>query len=275
MRASWFYSLAICIYCITLISTAAEPTPAGKISSLLGSVTIARQTHPGQSIKAKVGLALTEGDTIKTDPKSRIEITFDGNYIIRCDEKTELIITLAKMAASKFHAPGGKVWLNVKHILEAEGITIESPTAVAAIRGTVFSVTGDSNFVNYAVYRGAIAVSPTDTSKLSRDTTLMVETGKELVLIKDFATYQKEQQKSFNEYQKNQEMELNKYRKSQQRGIDSMLNVQKSYVNKNMENDGSLFTTLGTYRFRFKKIDTVKTSDWVEWNKQRDQLVKW
>jgi hypothetical protein len=268
-----FITSAVIIFPMSTL--AAEPTPAGKISSLIGSVTIARQTHPGQSIKARVGLALSEGDTVKTDPQSRIEITFDGNYIIRCDEKTELIITLAKMAASKFRSPGGKLWLNVKHILEAEGITVESPTAVAAIRGTVFSVTGDSNFVRYAVYRGAIAVSPTDTSKIKRDTTLMVETGKELSLVKNFDKYWKEQQRSFEEYQRNQEMEYEKYRKAQQRGIDSMLNARNAYINNSKENKESLFKVLDGYRFQYNPIDTSKVSDWVEWNRERDKVVAW
>jgi hypothetical protein len=248
---------------------------AGKVSIVIGEVTIARQTAPGQSVQARIGLAVSEGDTVKTAPESRIEIVFDSNYVVRCDEKTVLFIKLSNLSASRLHSPIGKLWLNVKHLAQREGISVSSPTAVAAIRGTVFSVTSDSNVVKYAVYRGAISVTPADTVGLHHDTTLAVETGKELTLVNDFAKYLREQENSFKEYQRQQQENFEKYRKGQQQGADSLLHEQDVYVNKRIEYERSLFRELGPYHFSLVPIDTANVSDWVVWNQKRDAKLGW
>jgi FecR protein len=263
---------------IALILTAlnAEPdSTSGKISFFTGEVMIDRPTTSGQAIKAKIGMNISEGDTVKTGTESRCEITFNGNYVIRCDEKTMLLIELAKLAVSKLHSPDGKLWMNVKKLLRSEGITVSSPTAVCAIRGTIFSIEADSNAVKYSVYRGAIAVTPMDSKGQKQYTSLTVEKGNELTLVKDFNTYFRQNEKSFELYKNNQQAEFEKFQREQKRGADSLLNTQKEFVDRQIEHERSLFKPIGSYSYLLKPLDTSTTSDWITWNKKRDESVQW
>lgn len=190
----------------------AEPdSSSGKISFLSGEVAIDRPTIPGQSINANIGMTVSEGDTVKTGPGARCEITFQGKYVIRCDEKTKLLIELAKFAVSKWCLPYGNLWMIVKPLLQSEGISVSSPTSTAEIRGTVFSIEADSKAVKYSVYKGAIAVTPADTTGLKRDTGLTVEKGHELTLIRDFDKYRRQNEKTFEQYKTNQNTDFEKF----------------------------------------------------------------
>ena len=274
VKITIFILLAFTTFFFTPLYAAPDSLP-GSISFLSGDVTINRPTVPGQSINAKIGMNVAENDTVETGPAARCEITFQGKYVIRCDEKTKLLIDLANLAFSKWSSPYGKLWMIVKPLLQSEGITVSSPTSAAAIKGTVFSIEADSNSAKYSVYRGAIAVTPVAAAGLKRDTGLRVETGSELTLIGNFDRFLHRSEESFEEYQKDQQASFAKYRKEQQRGVDSLQKAQEVGVEKRMERERSSFKSLGAYKYSIKALDTTTISNWVIWNKKRDNAVKW
>ncbi len=274
MRHNVFLLLTMIVSGTTVWSGEAGPA-AGKISTLIGEASVARKIVPGQTLPARVGLSVSEGDTVKTGKESRVELTFEGSRVIRCDEKTLLVIQLVRPAASEFHTPGGKLWLTVKRLTGSQKFSVSCPTAVAGIRGTVFSVESGPDAAAYKVYRGAIFVRPDDTSGIYHDTSLVVGTGNELTLVRDFEMYLKRQEKAFEQYRKNQQQEFEKYRREQNRGVDSLLQEQNSRIEKQMALERSMFRPFGVYHYSLRPIDTAKYSDWELWNRKLDKKLGW
>ena len=228
----------------------------------------------GQPVRAKTGMNISEGDTIKTAVESRCEISFDATYVVRCDEKAVLIINLVKLQKANLSSPIGKLWVNVKHLVKRNDISVTSPTATAAIRGTVFSISSDSVGIRYAVYRGEVAVTPQDTTQ-SVPSPFSVKTDNELVLIKNFDQYLQVQKALFEQYQNKQESDFEQFQKEQQRGVDSLLNRQDASIKKRLDDERLRFKVLGSYHYAMEPIDNKNQSDWILWNKKCDTKLGW
>ena len=120
--------------CFLSISTAQKRF--GKISLPLGRV----QVNVGNNwSKAKPNQAVFEGNIIKTETKSRCEITLSGGGKVRIGENSELELNNAqvKPMVKNFNAnlKKGNVWVSAKAAFgEKKNIAIRTPTAVAAIR---------------------------------------------------------------------------------------------------------------------------------------------
>jgi hypothetical protein len=88
--------------------------------------------------------AIYSGDAVRTGTESRLELKLDDEDIIRIDEDSELEVTRETLEAfqgmaSKAKLTRGRLWTNVRKVVaDREQLTVETPTVVAAIRGTVF-----------------------------------------------------------------------------------------------------------------------------------------
>ena len=89
---------------------------------------------------------LYTGDAVRTGTESRLELKMDERDVIRIDENSELEVsktTLAqyKGSVSKASLKRGRIWTNVRKVIaDRENLTVETPTVVAAIRGTIFRI---------------------------------------------------------------------------------------------------------------------------------------
>lgn len=89
---------------------------------------------------------LYNGDAVRTGAESRLELKLDEKDVVRIDENSELEVskrTLAqyKGTASTARLRRGKIWTNVRKVVaDREHLTVETPTVVAAIRGTIFRI---------------------------------------------------------------------------------------------------------------------------------------
>jgi hypothetical protein len=149
------------IGCLCLMVSAQN---AAKITLIQGKAGIQKKNSNEKRV-AKVSMPLQVGDILSTGTETLVEITYNNGEIARIGDKTEFTIVTATDKLVQTQVPLGKVWVNMKK-LTSQGREFEmvSPTATAAIRGTVFNMaaSGDSS-ATVSVYNGRVAVGLTGT----------------------------------------------------------------------------------------------------------------
>lgn len=105
----------------------------------------------------KVRQIIHANDRIRTGPQTKLVIFYDG-VEIRLGEKTEVTVGNLRKTDEpvRLLLNKGFTWINVKKPLD-NGMKVVSPTAVAAVRGTKFSVSHDHNGTATCVCEGKIA----------------------------------------------------------------------------------------------------------------------
>ena len=119
----------------------------------LGDVKIKRN---GEHIDAFINMELSQGDTIITGPGAKAEIMEKDSSVIVLNENTTFTI-LEEKTRSRFFLSWGSVWAKVKK-LTAWGFHIESPVAVAGVRGTEFFVYFTEDSAEVGVIDGRVDV---------------------------------------------------------------------------------------------------------------------
>jgi len=251
-------------------------TPLGTVSTIIGAAMI---RHDGDSawIKAKIRTPVYENDAIAVKEESRCEITFHGDKVARLGENTLAVITEKSADQTKIKALKGTLWINVKHLIDNKGFTVATPTAVAAIRGTVFSVTCDSNASDYLVFRGVVAVSKTSVKDAGRDSTFTVKSGEQFALVKDINLYMKEQEKEIKDYLQQSNEELDKFSKEEQDQYDKYQKDMQEQMEKMLTEERAAFKTMDNMNYSLRPIDEKKLAKslWAQWNRERDKELGW
>jgi len=146
----------------------------GKITLPLGIVEV--QSKGGNDwTRAKVRQPVFAGDKVRTKPKSRAEITLNGGGKLRIGENSELELTSASISpmAKDFNANlnQGNVWVAAKAAFgEKKNVSVRTPTAVAAIRGTKYRAKAGSNESEILVYEGKVDINtPENLSNLRKE----------------------------------------------------------------------------------------------------------
>lgn len=146
-----------------LYSERGKKVEFGKISLPLGRVQV-QSAGSSDWQRALPKKAVFVGDVIKTLAKSRCEITLKGGGKLRIGEKAELELTHAdiKPMNKTFDAnlKKGNVWISAKAAFgEKKNVSVRTPTAVAAIRGTTYRAAADSAESSVLVYSGRVDVN--------------------------------------------------------------------------------------------------------------------
>ncbi len=144
----------------SVLSAAGQPF--GKISLPLGKVQF--KTETTDWARAKPNQKVFEGNSIRTQAKSRCEITLTGGGKVRIGENSELELNEAsvKPMVKNFSAnlKRGNVFVSAKAAFgEKKNIAVRTPTAVAAIRGTKYRASAGENESSVKVYDGKVDVN--------------------------------------------------------------------------------------------------------------------
>ena len=144
----------------SILSAAGQPF--GKISLPLGKVQF--KTETTDWARAKPNQKVFEGNSIRTQAKSRCEITLTGGGKVRIGENSELELNEAsvKLMVKNFSAnlKRGNVFVSAKAAFgEKKNIAVRTPTAVAAIRGTKYRASAGDNESSVKVYDGKVDVN--------------------------------------------------------------------------------------------------------------------
>ena len=154
-------TFSILVFFVSDVNTAGKQF--GKISLPLGKVEV--QATGGEAWeKAKPNRPVFEGDVIRTAPKSRAEITLQGGGKMRIGENSELELTAAnvKPMAKNFSAnlKKGNIFVSAKAVFgEKKNVSVRTPTAVAAIRGTKYRAKAGDDESEILVYDGKVDVN--------------------------------------------------------------------------------------------------------------------
>ncbi len=168
-------SLLTLIIPIILFSQFGMAAEFGKISLPLGNVEVLVAGTESWS-RAMPRQALNVNDQIRTAAKSRCEITLTGGGKVRIGENSELVLTEAnvKPMTKEFNATlkSGNAWVSAKAAFgEKKNVSIRTPTAVAAIRGTVYRTQAGEDESSVLVYEGKVDVNqPSNTEQEQQDT---------------------------------------------------------------------------------------------------------
>jgi len=107
---------------------------------------------------------LTPGDKLKTGKGALVELVVNHTDVMRLSSNTELLIErLADKTGgpeSSFRISVGKFWAKIKSYVERSGkFEVGFPTAVAAVRGTVFRMDAlPDSITEIFVYKGSVEV---------------------------------------------------------------------------------------------------------------------
>jgi len=150
------------------------------VEKVAGHLTIKR----GKSqIAARVGQVLHLGDILVTAEDATAEFRLDGHRIKMASDTTVKLDEY--IPAKRFYRLFlwlGRLWLNVRKGLKNIDFRVETPAAVAGVRGTLFTVAVDAKGVTWVgVAEGRVAVSRPDgsgTVDLSPGYATVVEPGK-------------------------------------------------------------------------------------------------
>lgn len=153
----------VIIVTVTILISSSGKTEFGKITLPLGRVSVQMSGSDGWK-RAMPKKTVYVGDKIRTLAKSRCEISLRGGGKLRIGENSELELTSADVKPMKkeFNAnlTKGNIWVSAKVAFgEKKNVSVRTPTAVAAIRGTTYRTTADSSESSVLVYSGAVDVN--------------------------------------------------------------------------------------------------------------------
>ena len=249
----------------TLAGNNSNLTPSGIITLPLGQVF--RQTEENTNWqKANLKDSVYYNDKIKTLEKSRCEILFKKEMIIRIGEKAIVELKPGVEGAREASLNKGALWVNLFHPTNKNRFNVRTPTSVCAIRGTVYRLTCDPNQTTYRVYEGALTVSLVDESgEIIPDTIFTVNAGEELILAKNFEEYKRQQEEAFNKYLNEQKL-----------GFEEYLREQQTFYEEFKRKERESFHQFKSFHVSSEMFDLEKDkrNSWVKWNMERDRFLE-
>jgi len=120
--------------------------------------------HAGESwTTAESGMDLYESDSIKTGDNSNASIILFKSSIIRLDSNTEVtikeLIKNADETSVTIQQDAGRIWNTVSGVSGIDNYDVETPTAVASVRGTTFDMEVDEEGITVVnVLKGIVNV---------------------------------------------------------------------------------------------------------------------
>lgn len=158
-----------------------DQSPVARITFLKGSVQMVRE-NATQTVKQ--GELLKTGDVIQTAGASSAEIFFKDHGIVRLDENSELSMSEISGKDASIKLSNGAAGLFMKKMDAEAEFKLETPTSVAAVRGTAFLVKTTKDESEISLFEGKIEVT-NDKGSVVMDKPGSVSVQKDSTLNKD------------------------------------------------------------------------------------------
>jgi hypothetical protein len=131
--------------------------------------------NPGKEFApARAARVILKGDIIKTGPRSHVTIQVgDLGMVQIAPESTVEATSLLESLDGALYLSKGTVSSRIERLGKWRGYSVKTPTAIAAVRGTVFSVSYAGAASTVGVSRGRVRVTETSSGKAE-----LVEKGK-------------------------------------------------------------------------------------------------
>ena len=148
-----------------LTASAREATRRCWIENMVGDVKVRRGSSP-KWVAARPGMLLKQSDAIRTFVESEAILATGEGSKITLNENATLELSLMDMSAdgarrTDIKILSGSIMANVKKLVHAKSkFELETPTAVAAIRGTKVGLGVTREKTEVRVYEGKVFVTP-------------------------------------------------------------------------------------------------------------------
>ncbi|MCE9596494.1 MAG: FecR domain-containing protein [Spirochaetia bacterium] len=128
-----------------------------RLTFMTGKVTA---TTAGTEKVLSVGDLLQQGDKIITGADSTAEIFIKGQGIVRLSSQTEMTLaSIQENMKTQINVQSGSTAFFLKKVERAGEFTVQTPTAIAGVRGTTFMVSVDNAATSrVSLYNGAVLV---------------------------------------------------------------------------------------------------------------------
>ncbi|NLE02983.1 MAG: FecR domain-containing protein [Fibrobacter sp.] len=190
MMCCFHYLVILC--CLFLVGadvTAQSESPVCRVKSIIGSVKI-RRNGTVNWFDAKPKMPLRERDAIRTMMESEVELETDDGSLIKVSENSTIELSKHQQEDNtkntKIKIMSGSIISNVKKLINNKStFEFETPTATAAIRGTIVGLDVRKEATTIKVYEGLVYVSKrgarqgsllnnNEMTKISRSTKVIV-----------------------------------------------------------------------------------------------------
>lgn len=142
----------IALLAVSAVCAKGEP----RVTWLVGDAKLKRSA---KTIPVRVHMECKLGDTLVLGAATRLELRYPDNTLLRLDENSRLVLADRTAGKPEPSLLVGKAWANVKKIGKGgTGFGVRTPTAVAAVRGTIFNVDGNADSSNVKLYEGKVEV---------------------------------------------------------------------------------------------------------------------
>ncbi len=138
--SAFFFISGFCLAQEEANQSSAQPVTIG---SILGRVEVLLKDEQNWQ-EAQSGDQLNEGDNIRTIPEAKAELIFEDGSFMGLKEKTALGLKSTRQDVStqaiqyNLDFRVGEIMLELKKLQPGSSFKVETPTAVAAVRGTTF-----------------------------------------------------------------------------------------------------------------------------------------
>lgn len=109
--------------------------------------------------KVTPGEKVEEGSTIRTGPNSQADILTEQGHHFQVRSETTIEFTSLQADETKTRLDSGRVYSKVKKLKSQQTFTVQTPTAVCAVRGTEFDTLAGHGGTLVAVYHGVVGVA--------------------------------------------------------------------------------------------------------------------
>ena len=164
-RRKWLAAMVTVAVALAVTAAFGQAWVIAKVSFYMGEVGF-KKADTEDWTRIALGQPLFTGDAVRTAAESRLEVKVgEEGVLVRIDENAELEISARglqdwKGPGTRANLKKGRLWSNVQRLAaDRENLTIETPTVLAAVRGTVFRFDiPDSLTTMLRVYDGEVEV---------------------------------------------------------------------------------------------------------------------
>lgn len=152
--------LSACAVVSLILPFACDKKPDSPVGAITLSVGTATLQHGSVKSPAKIGMSLTEGDTIITGDDGVVVVSFGAIADAEIQPKASFTIKAFGDGIKKLYLEKGNLWLRVnRKLLKNQELQLQRLTTTAAVRGTKFYSFEFNGFYGTCECEGSIEVA--------------------------------------------------------------------------------------------------------------------
>jgi len=138
-----------------------------RFSSLSGAVSVRPDDADDDHYEfAELGMILYNGDRIRTIEKSGAVLSFADLSTFEMGEESVIVLDVGNEKSSKLSLVAGRIWANMKRMVEDGSMDVEMSQAVLGIKGTMFVCEENGRTSQVKVLEGSVSLAPIGKGKV-------------------------------------------------------------------------------------------------------------